>query len=226
QTPLPALPRHTAFELKRARMPAGNSLRELGSAGISAADTPVESAGAKRTEKPFRRGGIFGQAKMARSIGFKSMSSSSGATGSAMGEFSARTALTDSNSVFRVREYILSNYTAADERYGKKAVNRFKQAGYVPKSGAGNGKCEKHGTRYILNNRIYCIFPDRIMQIESKKEDSETGTFTKQLWDIFEYNNSRYLLLNVIHYERHFFEYYSLEPEKIVPRGEIGYGGL
>ncbi len=58
------------------------------------------------------------------------------------------------------------------------------------------------------------------------KEDLETGTFTKDIWDVFTFREKRYLLLNCIHYERWYFEVYELTENRARFISEIDYGGL
>lgn len=128
-----------------------------------------------------------------------------------------------------VEEFIIGAYTAGDEEWGKKAVNRFKTAPAGAASEADKDACGKYAA-FILDDGTYCIMPGgargefRIRKYTpADAGDTAPG---KQYWDVFEYGGDKYLLLNNMARERkRCFEYYLLGPERIRLHGEIDYGG-
>ncbi len=194
-----------------------------------------ERASALRSSQVSARAGAsgaFGQAKPAPAphpeAEYKGTAFASGKAASAVRGASARAGSKPGKRAFPVGEFILGTYTAGDEHYGRKAANRFRTTAVEAASEADKGGCGNYA-KFILDDGIYCILPDgagRQFHIKRfNKEDMGTATPGKQLWDIFEYGEGTYLILNATHSKRHFFEYYLLEPEKVRLQGEIDYGG-
>jgi hypothetical protein len=62
--------------------------------------------------------------------------------------------------------------------------------------------------------------------IKFTTEDPETGGFDRELWDIFELDKTKYLLIFSRHYESHLFELYTVEQEELSKKLEFEFGGL
>lgn len=63
-------------------------------------------------------------------------------------------------------------------------------------------------------------------KLEITIEDIETGGYTRELWDVFEYNSKKYILVFNRVYESHVFELYTIENNLIVKISDIEFGGL
>ncbi len=77
-----------------------------------------------------------------------------------------------------------------------------------------------HSFVLVRNDTVYSP------EIKIKKADPETGGYTRNLWDIFTFNNQEYILIFNRVYERHDFEVFKINKNKLIKKLEFNFGGL
>ncbi len=77
-----------------------------------------------------------------------------------------------------------------------------------------------HSFVFVTNDMVYSP------EIKIEKEDPETGGYTRNLWDIFTFNNQEYILIFNRVYERHDFEVFKINKNKLIKELEFSFGGL